>query len=117
MSKILVVDDSSTDRRLVASALSEHTVYEARNGDEGIAMARDKQPDLIIMDVVMPGKNGYQACRELKKLDETKNIPVIMYTSKSLPTDIEWGKRQGADEYLTKPFGDAELLDIVSRYL
>jgi len=117
MAKILVVDDSAVDRRLVASALEGHTVLEAANGDEALGKARQIKPSLIIMDVVMPGKNGFQVCRELRKIPETEHTPIIMLTTKSQPTDKEWGMRQGATEYLTKPFTDGELVEVVRRYV
>lgn len=117
MATILVVDDSTTDRELVASALEGHTVIEAMSGEEGIGKVREFHPDLVIMDVVMPGKNGFQTCRELRKTPEGATIPIIMLTSKNQRTDREWGMRQGASDYLTKPFADEDLVGMVSRYL
>ena len=82
----------------------------AANGDECMALAREVKPDLILMDVVMPGTNGFQATRALTRDPETKNIPVIMVSSKSQETDRIWGMRQGAADYLTKPVAEADLL-------
>jgi twitching motility two-component system response regulator PilH len=117
MAKILVVDDSATDRRLIVAALSAHNVLEASSGDDGVQMALQNRPDLVIMDVVMPGKNGFQACRDLRRHEETEKVPVILLSTKNQPTDREWGMRQGADEYLTKPFSDEELLKLVGKYV
>ena len=117
MASILVVDDSVTDRRLIVSALAGHTVVEAASGDEGVERAARFKPDLIIMDVVMPGKNGFQACREIRKHPDTKDIPIIVLTTKDQPTDREWALRQGATEYLTKPFTDEALAELVSQHV
>jgi twitching motility two-component system response regulator PilH len=117
MAKILVVDDSRTDRRLIADALVGHTVIEASDGDEGIEKARTHCPNLIILDVVMPKKNGFQACRELRRMAETATTPIIVLTTKDQPTDRDWAMRQGASEYLTKPFSDEDLMAIVRSYL
>jgi twitching motility two-component system response regulator PilH len=117
MATILLVDDSVTERTLVASALEGHTILQADNGEDAITIAKDRKPDLVILDVVMPGKNGYQTCRELHKMPETSDIPVIMLTSKDLETDKQWGMRQGASDYLTKPFMDDELLKVVGKYV
>ena len=117
MAKILLVDDSITERTVVATALRGHDILEASNGDEGISMATKHIPDLILLDVVMPGKSGFQTCRELRRSPETESIPVIMLTSKDQDTDKQWGLRQGASEYLTKPFKNEELLKVVSQFL
>lgn len=117
MAKILVVDDSATDRRVIASALEGYTVLEAANGDEAIERVRQDKPHLIILDVVMPGKNGFQVCRELRKMPEVKDVPIVMLTTKKQPTDRDWGLKQGATEYLTKPFTDEELLKVVGAYV
>ena len=117
MARILVVDDSITDRRLIAGALEKHTVIEATNGDEAIAKVGQTKPDLIIMDVVMPGKNGFQTVREIRRIPGASELPIIMLTTKNQPTDKEWSLRQGATEYLTKPFRDDDLQKIVDHYL
>jgi twitching motility two-component system response regulator PilH len=117
MVKILVVDDSTTDRKLIVGALEGYTVLEATNGDEAIDRVRQSRPNLIILDVVMPGKSGFQTCRELRKMPEAAQTPIVMLTTKHQPTDQEWGLRQGANAYLTKPFTDEDLLQTVRRYL
>ncbi len=114
--KILVVDDSPTERFFTVDLLTKagYEVITAENGEEGIAKAKSDKPDLVLMDVVMPGLNGYQATRTLTRDDETKNIPVIVCTSKGQETDKIWGLRQGALDYLVKPLNGEELLQKVA---
>lgn len=114
--RVLVVDDSPTERFFVVDLLSKHgfQVTTAENGEDGIAKAKAEKPDLIIMDVVMPGLNGYQATRTLTRDDETKGIPVIVCTSKGQETDKIWGLRQGAQAYLVKPVNPEELLQKIA---
>ena len=114
--KILVVDDSPTERFFVTDLLNRngYQVITAENGEEGIAKAKAEMPDLVIMDVVMPGLNGYQATRTLTRDEATKNIPVIVCTSKGQETDKIWGLRQGAMDYLVKPVNPEELLQKIS---
>lgn len=114
--KILVVDDSPTERFFVTDLLTKngYQVITAENGEEGIAKAKAELPDLVIMDVVMPGLNGYQATRTLTRDEATKNIPVIVCTSKGQETDKIWGLRQGAMDYLVKPVKPEELLQKIS---
>ena len=109
--KILVVDDSPTEMKVVVSALQRagHTITTATNGEDAIAKAAAEKPDIIVLDVVMPAKNGFQVCRQLKTADETKAIKVLLLTSKNQESDKFWGIKQGADAYLTKPF-DPEVL-------
>ncbi len=110
--KILVVDDSPTERYFMVELLTKsgYEVIVAQNGEEGIAKAKEELPDLVLMDVVMPGLNGYQATRTLTRDERTKNIPIIFLTSKGQETDKIWGLRQGAQDYLVKPVNGAELL-------
>ncbi|MCK6406203.1 MAG: response regulator [Rhodocyclaceae bacterium] len=110
--KILVVDDSPTERHFMVDLLTKngYQVVTAESGEEGVSKAKAEKPDLIIMDVVMPGLNGYQATRTLTRDEETKNIPVLMCTSKGQETDKIWGLRQGAQDYLVKPVNPEELL-------
>lgn len=114
--KILVVDDSLTELHMVVDMLSRHKVPKvitATNGLEAVAKALSEKPDLILMDVVMPEMNGFQATRKIKKNPDTAGIPVIIISSKDQETDKVWGKRQGADEYLTKPIQEAELIKVI----
>jgi len=110
--KILIVDDSPTDRQFLLETLSKagYQCVMAENGDEAIAKARTEFPDLILMDVVMPGTSGFQATRTISRDAATKHIPVIMCTSKNQETDRIWGLRQGARDYLTKPIDAKQLL-------
>ncbi len=110
--KILVVDDSATDRQFLLETLAKkgYQVVTAESGEDAIAKAKSELPDLILMDVVMPGLNGYQATRTITRDDATKHIPVIMCTSKTAETDKIWGMRQGANDYITKPVDPSQLL-------
>jgi twitching motility two-component system response regulator PilH len=94
-----------------------HTVHHAENGEEGVVKATELLPDLILMDVVMPKMNGFQATRKITKDERTKHIPVVIVTSKDQETDIMWGKRQGASDYLIKPADEAQLKATVDRLL
>ena len=110
--KILVVDDSPTERHVLHELLTRngYQVTTAESGEEGIEKAKAELPDLILMDVVMPGLNGYQATRTLTRDEATKSIPIIVCTSKGQETDKIWGLRQGAIDYLIKPINGDELL-------
>lgn len=110
--KILVVDDSPTERHVLTEALQKagYQVVAAASGEQAIDMARSELPDLILMDVVMPGMNGYQATRNITRDQATRDIPVIMCTSKGQETDKIWGMRQGASDYLVKPVDVSALL-------
>jgi len=110
--KILVVDDSPTERHVMKALLtsSGYEVITADSGEEGIAKAKSELPDLILMDVVMPGLNGYQATRTLTRDEATRNIPVIVCTTKGQETDKIWGLRQGAIDYMVKPVSPAQLV-------
>jgi len=109
---ILVVDDSATERYFLTDLLRKNgfEVFVAETGEEGVAKAKTEKPDLILMDVVMPGLNGFQATRTLSRDPATQAIPVIMCTTKSQETDRVWGLRQGAIDYLVKPIVAEELL-------
>lgn len=109
---ILVIDDSPTERHILVELLTKngYQVITAENGEQGIEKAKAEMPDLVLMDVVMPGLNGYQATRTLTRDEKTKNIPVIVCTSKNQETDKIWGLRQGALDYMVKPINGEELL-------
>lgn len=110
--RVLVVDDSATERHVLGEMLSRRgfEVSFADSGEQGVASARDGLPDLILMDVVMPGLNGFQATRSITRNDSTRHIPIIICTSKGQETDKIWGMRQGARDYVTKPIDAEELL-------
>ena len=109
---VLVIDDSPTERHILSQLLLSggYEVSTAESGEEGIERARQIKPDLILMDVVMPGTNGFQATRALSKDEATKGIPVIICTTKDQETDRVWGMRQGAQDYITKPVDGPALL-------
>lgn len=110
--RVLVVDDSPTDRFYLGDILRKHgyEVLNASSGEEGVALAKSQRPDLILMDVVMPGLNGFQATRMLSRDADTQMIPVIICTTKGQETDRIWGLRQGAVEYMVKPIGAEDLI-------
>jgi len=112
MALILIVDDSPTEVHVMKKALekSGYRTATAADGAEGVRMAREMTPDLIFMDVVMPGINGYQATRTLANDPKTKTIPIIMVTSKGQETDKIWGLRQGAVDYMVKPVSPDQLV-------
>jgi twitching motility two-component system response regulator PilH len=109
---VLIVDDSPTDVHVMQKALEKHgfRTASASDGGEGLRLARELHPDLILMDIVMPGVNGFQATRQLANDPATRTIPVIMVTSKAQETDRIWGLRQGAVDYLVKPVVTEQLL-------
>jgi twitching motility two-component system response regulator PilH len=112
MPLILVIDDSPTEVYVIRRALEQHgyQTAAAADGAEGFRLAKSMKPDLIFMDIVMPGVNGFQATRQLAKDPETAAIPVVMVTSKDQDTDRIWGMRQGAVDYLVKPVTPAALV-------
>ncbi len=115
MSTVLIIDDSATEVHRLQAILEQagHTTLAARSGEEGVAVARQALPDVILMDIVMPGLNGFQATRQLSKNDATNRIPVIVVSTKSQETDRIWALRQGACEYLVKPVDEDALLSAV----
>ena len=108
---ILVVDDSPTELKLVTRALTAkgYRVVTATDGDEALSKATSEKPRLIVLDVVLPKKNGFQVCRTLKTAPETKGIKVLLLTSKNQESDRFWGLKQGADGYMMKPFAEEDL--------
>lgn len=119
MPKILVVDDSPTTLKAITDLLDAqgYKVITASDGEEALNKATAEQPELVLLDVVLPGANGYQVCRQLKTEESTKGIKVILVTSKDQKTDQFWGMKQGADAYVTKPFESDELLKKVQASL
>ena len=113
---ILIVDDSATDRQYLSDLLAKngYKVTTAESAEEGFAKAKQQRPELVLMDVVMPGQNGFQATRTLSKDEATKQIPVIICTSKAQDTDKAWGIKQGARDYVVKPVSGPELLAKIS---
>lgn len=112
MTRILIVDDSPTEMHVLKSMLEKngYQTLTATSGEEGVEVAKSEKPDLVLMDVVMPGLNGFQATRQLTKNADTSTIPVIICTTKDQETDRVWGMRQGATDYIAKPVAEADLI-------
>ncbi len=119
MPKILIVDDSRTELEFARNILIQNafTTLLAENGAEAIEIAQRERPDAILMDVVMPGMNGFQATRKLSKDPATTDIPVVIVSTKGQATDKIWAKRQGAKAYLTKPVDPALLIETLEQVL
>ncbi len=119
MSKILIVDDSPTEIHVLSTILESngYEVVTAESGESGVSVAKEELPDLVLMDVVMPGLNGFQATRQLKKDPATSHIPVVIVTTKDQETDKIWGMRQGAKDYLTKPVDEGNLINTIQAIL
>ena len=119
MAHILIVDDSPTDVRVFTTLLEKagHRVSSEGNAEDGIVAVKRERPDLVIMDVIMPGMNGFQATRTLSRDVATAHIPILIITTKSMETDRVWGLRQGAKDFLTKPVGEKELLARIQNLL
>ena len=117
--KVLIVDDSKVERLILKEILKElkFSIFEAENAVEGIQKANEIKPDLILMDVVMPGMNGFQATRQITSNESMKDIPVIMCTSKNQATDKIWGQRQGAKSYIVKPIQKELLIAEIEKLL
>ena len=119
MARILVADDDPLSIKLLNFRLRSvgHEVISAVNGGETLEIATREKPDLVLLDIMMPVMNGFQVLRKLKSQEETKNIPVIMLTSKVQEKDVVFGLETGAEDYITKPFSFAELNARVNRVL
>jgi twitching motility two-component system response regulator PilH len=119
MLKILVVDDSPTETFRFREMLQRngYIVIEASNGADGVAMTLAERPDLVLMDVVMPGMNGFQATRQISRGADTSSIPVVIVSTKDQETDRVWGMRQGAKDYLTKPIDEENLIEVIVKNL
>ncbi|MGZ3581758.1 MAG: response regulator transcription factor [Ktedonobacterales bacterium] len=110
--KVLVVDDSWTDLTLIATPLREsgYDVITAVDGEEALEKVLQEHPQCVLLDVILPKQNGFQLCRKLKAMEQSRDIPIILISGKNTPLDKRWGMQQGADMYLTKPFDKDELL-------
>lgn len=119
MARVLIVDDSPTEIHVLKGMLEKnsHEVSAADNAEGGIELAKQTKPDIILMDVVMPGMNGFQATRALSKDPETQHIPIIIVTTKDQETDRVWGLRQGAKDYISKPVTEDELIQKINAVL
>lgn len=119
MQTILIIDDAQTDRELIGRVVTStgHRPLYASDGAAGVTAAREHKPALIFLDVVMPNQDGFATCRALKRDPSTATIPVVLVTSKNTESDRFWGKKQGADDHVGKPFGQADLESIIRRYV
>jgi len=118
VAKLIAVDDSLADLKLIEHSLSQYHQVVLYQGSENVEQhIEEEKPDAVLLDVVMPGRNGYEVLRSLRRSEATRNIPVLVISSKSEPTDIEWGKRQGASGYLTKPYTPEALRKAVQELL
>jgi twitching motility two-component system response regulator PilH len=119
MAKILIADDSLAELQIFQQTLQSmgHTIMTVMDGEAAEEKLKSEKIDLIILDVIMPKKNGFQVCRDIKSSERLKNIPVIMVTSKDQESDKFWGMKQGADEYLIKPFQPEDLQKAVKKYI
>jgi twitching motility two-component system response regulator PilH len=119
MTRVLIVDDSPTETHVLRTMLEKHghQVSVAQTGEDGIRLAKEAAPDVILMDIVMPGVNGFQATRKLSKDPATSAIPIVMISTKDQDTDRIWAKRQGAKDYITKPVTEADLLSKIKSAL
>ncbi|OED44698.1 two-component system response regulator [Endozoicomonas sp. (ex Bugula neritina AB1)] len=119
MAKILIIDDSPTELHQLSTILEKHgyQTVTANNGADGVAICCNEMPDAVLMDIVMPELNGFQATRQLSKSSDTQHIPVIIITTKDQETDRVWGIRQGAKSYLTKPISEDRLMEALNDVL
>lgn len=119
MARVLIIDDSPTETHRLTGMLEKngYEVLAADSGEAGYSMALREQPDAILMDIVLPGVNGFQATRQLSKASETEHIPVIIVTTKDQDTDKVWGMRQGAKAYLTKPVNEKDLISMLEEVI
>ena len=117
--KVLVVDDSPTDLKLMIQPFLNqgYELVTATDGEEALKKAQTEQPDLMVLDVIMPKINGFKVCRQIKGSAELKNIKIILLTSRNQESDKFWGKKQGADAYITKPFTGEDLLSTAAGLL
>ena len=119
MQNVLIVDDVQTDREILGSVVTRsghHPVY-AGDGGQAVEMAKMERPALIFLDVVMPSQDGFKTCRTLKQDPLTAHIPVVLVTSKKADSDRFWGKKQGADEHVGKPYTPEQMIDLIRRYV
>jgi twitching motility two-component system response regulator PilH len=119
MLRVLIIDDSPTEVYKLTTILEKngYSVDVAETGEQGLQMAKSSPPDVILMDVVMPGLNGFQATRQLSRAPETADVPVVIVSTKDQATDKVWGMRQGARAYLVKPITEAQLMNALKEAL
>lgn len=119
MTTVLVVEDSQTDLQIIIRCLQQGDldILTAESGEEALVKINDYKPDIIVLDIILPGCSGFQVCRELKEATATRNIPIILCSTKSGQIDKFWGMKQGADAYLTKPIDQEEFVRTVKQLI
>jgi len=119
MARILLIEDSPTDTAVLTQLLERngHEVLASGSAEDGIAVCKREKPDLVLMDIILPGMNGFQATRALSRDDDTKTIPVLIVSTKGMDTDKAWGLRQGAKDYIVKPPREDELIARINALL
>jgi twitching motility two-component system response regulator PilH len=119
MARILIIEDSPTDTAVFTAMLQRngHEVIAAGSAEDGIKMAREHRPQLVLMDVILPGMNGFQATRALSRDEATAHIPVVIVSTKGMETDRVWGMRQGAKDYVVKPPAEADLIARIKKLI
>lgn len=121
MSTVLVVEDSLTQRQMISDLLKDSdlktSVISVSDGVEALEQIKNRRPDLVVLDIVMPRMNGYEVCRQIKTDPKTQNVPVVMCSSKGEEFDRYWGMKQGADAYIAKPFEPTELIGTIKQLL
>jgi twitching motility two-component system response regulator PilH len=117
MVKVMVVDDSFSELKVIESML-RHAGFEVLTYTDGEGLedkVASEKPDVLLLDIVMPKRNGYEILRGVKRDERTRHTPVVLVSQKNQPSDERWGRRQGADDYVTKPFAESDLTDTVRR--
>ena len=119
MARILLIEDSPTDTAVLTQLLERngHEVLASGSAEDGIEVCRREKPDLVLMDIILPGMNGFQATRALSRDADTKSIPVLIVSTKGMDTDKAWGMRQGAKDYIVKPPREEELIARINALL
>ncbi len=119
MAKVMVVDDAYSELALMESILRNagHQVVSLINGDALEDKVTSERPDVLLLDIVLPKRNGFELLRSLKRNEQTKTTPIVLVSSKNQESDKAWGKRQGADDYLAKPFTSDQLVTMVGRFV
>lgn len=119
MKNVLLIEDSISEAEQLQKYLQDEgfVVYRAISGEEAEIKIRSRKPDLIVLDIILPGESGFELCRKLKSLPETQNIPIVLCSTKNTELDITWGKMGGADAYLTKPVDSQTLLKTVAQFV
>ena len=119
MKTVMIVEDSITDMELLRLHLEKEGffVIQARSGEDAQAKLKQQKPDLIVLDVILPGQSGFQLCRKLKSAPQTKSIPIVVCSTKNTEVDKQWAKMGGADAYLTKPVDKERLLEMIYQFI